>query len=125
MGKSGEIDLRDKICYTKSMSKNLNRQPRVKKPIDGTKYDAQIEKTGKYKLTAFISNERVTVTGKTLMECLEKLTTSKIVKGKCFLEVEKDKLKSSMQLSPMRVKRLYFNRVYREILEKQLNLRLT
>ena len=108
------------------MSKNLNRQPaKVKKPIDGVKYDAQIKKTGNYKLTAFVSNENKTVTGNSLMECFDKLVTSKVVKGKCVLTVKKGKLTSTMPLSPMKVKRLYFNRTYREILEKQLNLRLT
>ena len=88
-------------------------------------YDAQIEKEGDYKLTAFVSGKEEKVKGNTLQECFEKLIASDVVKGKCILSVQKGDLKSTLQLSPMKVKRLYFNKVYREILSKQLNLLLT
>lgn len=98
---------------------------RPKKKLDITTYDAHIDKAGEYVLTAFISNKTEKVEGSSIKECLEKLVTSNIVKGKCTLSVQKGELKSSMILSLMKVKRMYFNRIYREILEKQLNLRLT
>ena len=88
-------------------------------------YDAQIEKEGDYKLTAFISNKEQKVRGRSLLECLEKLVKDHVVKGKCTLQVEKAGLKSSIQLSPMKIKRLLFNKVFREIIAKRLNLRLT
>ena len=89
------------------------------------KYDAQINKEGYYTLTAFVSGKEERVKGNTLQECFEKLIASDVVKGKCILSVQKGDLKSTLQLSPMKVKRLYFNKVYREILSKQLNLLLT
>ena len=98
---------------------------RPKKVAVGLKYDAQIDKEGDYKLTAFISNKEQVIKGKTLGMCLEKLKTDNIAKGKCVLKVEKGELKSDMILSPAKIKRLYFNKNYRDIIEKQLNLRLT
>jgi len=88
-------------------------------------YAAQIEKEGDYTLTAFVSGKEEKVKGNTLQECFEKLITSDIVKGKCVLSVQKGDLKATILLSPMKIKRLYFNKIYREILSKQLNLRLT
>lgn len=88
------------------------------------KYDAQINRLGGYELTAQISGKKEVVRGETLLECFEKMIVSKTVKGKCTLKVQKGDLVADMPLSPMKVKRLYFNKVYRAILEKQLNLRL-
>ena len=87
--------------------------------------DAQIEKKGAYRVIAFISGKEEKVAGHSLLECFDKLVKSNVVKGKCTLQVQKGKLRSSIQLSPMKVKRLYFNKTFRAILEKQLNLRLT
>lgn len=94
-------------------------------PVNLTRYDAQINKEGDYKVVAFISNKESVVKGNTLLECLEKLITKDNPKGKCTLSVEKGDLRSTLILSPMRVKRMYMNKTYRQILEKQLNLRLT
>lgn len=88
-------------------------------------YDQQLDKKGDYKLTVFVNNENHVVKGLSLAECFNKLDPKQIVKGKCFFTVEKGKLKSTMQLSPMRTKRLFVNLTYRTIMEKQLNLRLT
>ena len=110
----------------KETKKKIQKKTKVK-PIasKALAYDAQIEKEGDYKLTAFVSGKEEKTRGNTLKECFEKLITSDIVKGKCILSVQKGDLKATLQLSPMKVKRLYFNKVYREILSKQLNLLLT
>ena len=108
----------------------LQKIPRKKKEILAPAgrpdtYDAQIEKKGDYVLTAFITGRESKVDGNSLMECFDKLEKSNVVKGKCVLSVQKGELRSTMQLSPMKVKRLFMNKVFRTIIEKQLNLRLT
>ena len=95
------------------------------KKATALKYDAQLDKGGDYILTAFISGKEEKTKGKSLAECFDKLITNNVVKGKCVLKVQKGELKADLMLSPTKIKRLYFNKVYRAILEKQLNLRLT
>ncbi len=61
-------------------------------------------------------------TGETIIECLEQLKPT--IKGRSTLTITKGKLSVSKNLYPLQLRKLLINKVFRQILDKQLNVAL-
>ena len=84
---------------------------------------------GEFNLTASLEGENHIYYGDTILSCLEQFSDEfrgkSLARGKTDLHLENGDLKADQFLFPMHTKRLFLNKIYREIIAKRLTLKLT
>ena len=80
--------------------------------------------SGLVKATFKTSDGELVYGGETIEACLNQLSAMHAYKGKSFLTVEVDGMKSERLLLPPMMKKVAFSKVFREILAKQISIRL-
>ena len=80
-----------------------------------------VKKPPQFKVTFRLAGESVSYTAPTIEEGLAQIDKERTMKAaKCSIGVEFGDKKAELTLPPLRIKRIYYNKIYRQILAKRI-----